>query len=76
MAIAQKSIQRVGNSSGVIIPPELLHAAGLNRGDAVTLRVERGTIVIAPVQPLRSEVIEAGERFIALHAQALQKLAE
>ncbi len=76
MAISQKTIQRVGNSTGIILPPELLQAAGLHRGDAVILRVERGTIVITPMAPLRPEVMEAAERFIARHADALEKLAE
>lgn len=76
MTLALKTIQRVGNSTGIVLPPEVLRAAGLHRGDAVTVRVERGAIVISPVEALRPEVMEAGERVIARYSEVFRKLAE
>ncbi len=76
MTIALKTIQRIGNSTGIILPPEVLLAAGLHRGDQVTVRVERGDIVISPVEALRPEVMEAGERVISRYSDVFRKLAQ
>lgn len=76
MALAYKTVQRVGNSTGILLPPEILRDAGIERGDEVLVTAERGQIRIVPVSPVRAEVMEGIEWFISNHADALRKLAE
>ena len=75
MALTHKQLQRVGNSTGVVLPPEVLVAAGLQRGDEITIRAERGQIVISPRVPLRDEVLRAAEVVIARYDEVFRRLA-
>lgn len=75
MAIAHKTVQRVGNSSGVVLPPEILKEAGIERGDEIIIRAERGQIVISPRVAIREEVIQAAEAVIARYDAVFRKLA-
>jgi putative addiction module antidote len=76
MALAYKTIQRVGNSSGVVLPPEILKEAGVERGDEIMIRAERGRIVISPRCPIREEVLLAAESVIARYDDVFRKLAQ
>ena len=76
MALAHKHLQRVGNSTGVVLPPEILEEAGIQRGDEILIRAERGRIVISPRTPIRSEVIAAAETVIARYDDVFRKLAQ
>lgn len=51
---------RIGNSRGVRLPRPLIEEAGLP--DDVDLRVDKGTIVIAPARPVRGGWQVAAER--------------
>ncbi len=44
------AIRKMGNSHGVIIPKPLLAEIGAKANDRVDMKVERGRIVIAPLQ--------------------------
>jgi len=44
------AVRRMGNSQGVIIPKPLLAEIGAKTGDALDMKVERGKIIIAPIQ--------------------------
>jgi antitoxin MazE len=46
----RSAIQKLGNSSGVIIPKSMLAEIGLAAGDAVDLSLEDGRIAITPVK--------------------------
>lgn len=76
MGIVHKHLQRIGNSTGVVLPPELLAEAGLKRGDEIVLRAERGQIVISVREPLRVEVVQAAEAVIARYDGVFRKLAQ
>ena len=76
MALAHKQLQRIGNSTGVVLSPELLHEAGLQRGDEVIIRAERGRIVILPRVPIRPEVMEAADAVIAQYDAVFRRRAE
>jgi antitoxin MazE len=52
---------RIGNSRGVRLPKPLLEQAGLE--DEVEIRVESGTLVIAPVSSARAGWAEAVAKF-------------
>jgi putative addiction module antidote len=76
MALVRKTVQRVGNSSGVVLPPEILKEAGIERGDEILIRAERGQIVISACVPIREEVIEAAETVMARYDGVFRKLAQ
>jgi antitoxin component of MazEF toxin-antitoxin module len=76
MGVARKKLQRIGNSTGVILPAKLLRDAGLRPGDAVLMQAERGRVVITALDPDFDDMVAAADRFVAHHPNALQKLAE
>lgn len=76
MSLVHKQVQRVGNSSGVVLPPEILAEAGLKRGDEIIVRAERGCIVITPRAVVRQEVLRAAEVVIARYDDVFRKLAQ
>lgn len=75
MATALKHLQRVGNSTGVVLPPEILAEAGIQRGDEILIQAERGKIIISPRSPVREEVIQAAEAVIARNDDVFRRLA-
>lgn len=76
MALVHKQLQRIGNSTGVVLPPDILLEAGIARGDEIVIRAERGKIVISPRTPLRDEVLRAAEVVIARYDDVFRRLAE
>lgn len=46
--VAIKRLQRVGNSTGIVLPPEILKVAGLGRSDEVLVHIEAGVITRFP----------------------------
>ncbi|NOY24315.1 MAG: AbrB/MazE/SpoVT family DNA-binding domain-containing protein [Oligoflexia bacterium] len=76
MGVARKKLQRVGNSTGLVLPVEILRAAGMSRGEDVLLHAEEGRLVITRLDPQFDEMIAAADRFVAAHPNALRKLAE
>nr|MDT0251536.1 AbrB/MazE/SpoVT family DNA-binding domain-containing protein [Endozoicomonas sp.] len=45
------TIRKIGNSSGAIIPSELLRRMNLQEGDAITISEERNSLVITKARP-------------------------
>ena len=76
MAVASKKLQRIGNSTGVILPADLLREAGLGPGDEVVIQAERGRVVITVLDPDFDDLVCAADRFVAANPNALRKLAE
>ncbi|GMV41943.1 MAG: hypothetical protein AMXMBFR64_36590 [Myxococcales bacterium] len=76
MSVARKKLQRIGNSTGVVLPAELLRDAGLRPGDEVVMQAERGRVVITALDPDFDDLVAAADRFVASHPNALRKLAE
>ena len=46
----RSAVRKLGNSSGVILPRSLLEEAGVAIGDALDVSVEKGCIVLTPVE--------------------------
>lgn len=46
----QASIRRMGNSAGIILPKPLLVELGIKAGDAVSLTLEKGRLVLTPAR--------------------------
>lgn len=71
-------LNRQGNSTGVTLTRDVLLAAGLERGDNVTLTVDRteGTITMRKAESAYSRAMEAGRAFAARYQHALAELAK
>lgn len=76
MTLAKKNLQRIGNSTGLILPADLLRDAGLDRDDEVLVQAEAGRIVITRLDPNFDAMVEAADRFVAAHPNAIRKLAQ
>lgn len=76
MALAARKLQRIGNSTGVVLPADLLQASGMARDDGVLVQAETGRIVITRIDPAFDDMVAAADRFVAAHPNAIQKLAQ
>lgn len=76
MTLTARKLQRVGNSTGILLPAELLRASGLARDDEVLLLAEDGRIVITRLDPEFDAMVAAADRFVVAHPSAIKKLAE
>jgi antitoxin component of MazEF toxin-antitoxin module len=76
MALVHKTLQRIGNSTGLVLTTDLLRDAGLERDDEVLVHAEAGRIVITRLDPNFDDLFAAADRFVAAHPNAIRKLAE
>jgi putative addiction module antidote len=76
MAVAHRRLQRIGNSTGVILSAQVLREAGLAAGDEVLVQAEKGRVVVVPFDADFDAALAAADRFISNHPNALRKLAE
>jgi antitoxin component of MazEF toxin-antitoxin module len=71
-------IRKQGNSLAVTIDQQTLAAARLREGDLVVPSVQKGLIVLTPVEVrprVRSKVLEVGRKVISENRRALNRLA-
>ncbi len=54
-------IARNGNCLTVVIPRDYLHLLGWHHGDEITIHVEKGLLVVAPLRA----AVEANDRLVA-----------
>jgi putative addiction module antidote len=76
MSVVQKKLQRIGNSTGVVLSADLLREAGLQLGDEVMIQVERGRVVLTALDSGFDEMVTVADRFVGAHPNALKKLGE
>ena len=76
MALTARRLQRIGNSTGLVLPAELLRASGMSRDDEVLVQAEEGRIVVTRIDPDFDAMVAAADRFVAAHPNAIKKLAE
>jgi putative addiction module antidote len=76
MAMTQKKLQRVGNSTGLVLPADILTAAGLQRGSEVVVHAEKGRVVLTLVEPEFDAMCALADAVIADHPNALRKLGQ
>ncbi len=72
-------IRRQGNSLSVTLDQETLGAANLHEGDLVAASVQKGVVVLTPVEirpKVRAHVLQLGRRIIAENRGALDRLAK
>lgn len=68
-------LTKIGNSTGVTIPREVLQAVGLQRGDDVTLSVSDGKIAMARTDNSYNRAMAAGRAASRRYRTALAILA-
>lgn len=76
MSTATKKLQRIGNSTGVVIPADMLKESGLSAGDEVVIASSRGRFEIIALDKDFDAMVAAADSFIADHPNALKKLGE
>lgn len=69
-------LTKVGNSTGLTIPREVLAEAHLDRGDAVMLSVRDGRIEIAKADDAYNRAMEAGRSFAGRYRRTMAALAK
>lgn len=72
-------IRRQGNSLSVTLDQEILGAANLHEGDLVAPTVQKGVVVLTPVEirpKVRAQTLQVGRRIIAENRRALDRLAK
>ncbi|MFM2043317.1 MAG: hypothetical protein RLY86_1893 [Pseudomonadota bacterium] len=69
-------LTKVGNSTGVTLPRDVLAEAGLGRGDAVSVSVRDGRIEIARADGTYDQAMEARRAFAARYRRTMATLAK
>ena len=69
-------LTKIGNSTGLTIPRDLLAAANLDRGDEVAVEVRNGRIEIAKADDGYNRAMEAGRSFAARYRRTMAALAK
>ena len=75
MTISVK-LTRQGNSTGVRLPKDVLDAAGLQRGDEVTLDVTNGRVTLTKADAPYNAAMSAYEECRARYSRTLADLAK
>ena len=69
-------IVAVGNSSGVILPKELLERLKLEKGDTLYLRETLGGYEVSPYDPEFERTMELAEKVMREDRDVLRRLAQ
>lgn len=70
-------IRKIGNSSGVILPKNLLDEMGVEDGDNLfVVREADGSLRLTPYDPDFAEAVEDARAFMDSHRNAFQELAK
>lgn len=69
-------LRRIGNSTGVILPKDILAAANLDAGDSVTVTVRGNSIEITRASTDYTEAMVAGRAFSSRYARTMRDLAK
>ncbi len=72
-------IRKQGNSLSVTLDQETLDAANLHEGDLVAPSVQKGVVVLTPVEirpKVRPHVLQLGRKIIAENRRALDRLSK
>ncbi len=72
-------IRKQGNSLAVTLDQDVLAAANLREGDLVAPSVQKGVVVLTPVEirpRVRPQVLQVGRKLISENRRALDRLAK
>lgn len=69
-------LSKVGNATGLTIPRDVLTAAGMDRGDEVSLQAHDGKIEVVKAGTAYSRTMEVGRAFMARYRRTMARLAK
>lgn len=69
-------LTRIGNSTGLTLPRDVLTAVGLDRGDEVIVEVRDGRIEIAKADDTYNQAMDVGRRFAARYRRTMGILSK
>ncbi len=69
-------LSRVGNSTGLTLPVDVLRAAKMTRGDSVSVEVRNGRIEIARAEGDYAEAMNKGRTFAGRYRRTMADLAK
>ncbi|MDF2096066.1 AbrB/MazE/SpoVT family DNA-binding domain-containing protein [Aquibaculum arenosum] len=67
---------KIGSSTGVVLPQDVLSAAGMEQGDAVTVSLKGETVEIVRVSQDDTRALEIGRRFAQRYHRTMSDLAK
>lgn len=69
-------LTKVGNSTGITLPRDVLAAADLQRGDEVAVEVRDGRIEISKAGDTYNRAMDIGRRFAARYHRTMDILSK
>ncbi|EWY40516.1 AbrB family transcriptional regulator [Skermanella stibiiresistens SB22] len=69
-------LTKIGNSTGLTIPRDVLSAADLQRGDEVGIEVRDGRLEITRVDDSYNAALDIGRRFAARYRRTMAILSK
>jgi putative addiction module antidote len=69
-------VTTVGNSTGIVLPKEILERLQVEKGDTLYLTESPGGIQLTPFDPEFEKTMESGRKVMRKYRNALRKLAE
>ncbi len=69
-------LTKVGNSTGLTLPRDVLAAADLQRGDEVAVEVRDGRIEISKAGDTYNRAMDVGRRFAARYRRTMDILSK
>ncbi len=69
-------LARIGNSTGLTLPRDVLAEANLERGDEVAVTVHEGRIEIAKADDTYAKALDVGRAFAARYRRTMARLAK
>lgn len=69
-------VSAIGNSTGVILPRDVLERLRVDRGDELMVRETPDGIVLSPFDPEKARQMDVAEKIMRKRRNLLKKLAE
>jgi putative addiction module antidote len=69
-------VSAIGNSTGVILPKDVLERLRVDRGDELMVRETPDGIVLSPYDPELARQMDVAEKIMRKRRNLLKKLAE
>jgi putative addiction module antidote len=73
---ATLKLTAIGNSTGVILPKEILEKLRVSKGDSIYVIETKDGIELKAYDPVVAKQMEVAERVMRKHRNVLRKLAE
>lgn len=68
--------QKIGNSTDVVLPADVVEPAGFARAEEVNVHAQRGRVTTTSLEPDFENLCAIAESVMANHANVLRRLAE